>query len=131
MSRERGLTNIQMNPEIHLHHIGANKFSSQMKNSVRRLFEMNALYVNFYDQRCHSFHRYIQNIFTVYYFLASFSISQFQLSTNSGRNALSISNLPKQTCIHSHLICQNSMKANPQHKECVCVGWGEGRGRTG
>ena len=38
---------------------------------------------------------------------------------------LSFCHLPMQVCIHSHVTCQVSMKANPQPKECVCVwGWG-------
>ena len=76
---------------------------------------MNDLYMCFCVQKCPSFHRNVQNAFTMYYFLPSLSFFQFQLS------ALSFCNLPNQVCIHSHVICQVSMKASPQPKECVSV----------
>ena len=54
--RERGLTNIQMLSNIHLHHVGVSEFSLQMKiQCVGCFFEMNALYMYFCIQSAPSF----------------------------------------------------------------------------
>ena len=70
------------------------------------------------------------DMFKMYCFLPSLS-SQFQVPAESGKNALSFCNLPKQLCIHSHVTCQVSVKVNPQPWRVFVYGVGVVEGRSG